>query len=88
MRIKIIFHTLYNIRKTNIEISKKGINLKKETIDIDNFINYFATELYIANPDWPRHNVAVWRTLYEGSKNKYAEIYTLRHKCYGYIKRI
>ncbi|MBQ4124082.1 CotH kinase family protein [bacterium] len=67
------FHTLYNIRKTNIEIAKKEINLKKETIDIDNFINYFATELYIANPDWPRHNVAVWRTLYEGSKNKYAD---------------
>ncbi len=33
-----------------------------DIIDIDNFIDYFAIELYIRNTDWPSNNVALWRS--------------------------
>ncbi len=31
-------------------------------IDIDSYIDYYATQIYIANSDWPHHNFALWRT--------------------------
>lgn len=30
-------------------------------MDIDNLFNYLATEIYIANSDWPRANTQLWR---------------------------
>ena len=34
-----------------------------ELIDIDSFIDYYATQIYVArNRDWPRWNEAMWRT--------------------------
>lgn len=33
-----------------------------QMIDIDNFIDYFCTEIYIANADWPGNNYRLWRT--------------------------
>lgn len=33
-----------------------------EMIDIQSCIDYYATEIYIANTDWPHHNVQMWRT--------------------------
>jgi hypothetical protein len=30
--------------------------------DIDNFIDYWAAEIYIYNEDWPQNNYRVWRT--------------------------
>jgi len=33
-----------------------------ELIDIRSYIDYFATEIYIGNRDWPGHNYACWRT--------------------------
>jgi len=33
-----------------------------ELIDIDSCLDYYATEIYIANVDWPINNVALWRT--------------------------
>ncbi|MEL7220673.1 MAG: CotH kinase family protein [Bacteroidota bacterium] len=34
----------------------------KERIDIDNFIDYFFTEIYFNNPDWPGNNSKMWRS--------------------------
>lgn len=34
----------------------------RELIDIDSCVDYFATEIYVANVDWPHHNVQLWRT--------------------------
>lgn len=31
-------------------------------IDMDSCIDYYATEIYIANDDWPDNNVVLWRT--------------------------
>lgn len=33
-----------------------------ELIDMDSYIDYYATEIYIANADWPQNNFALWRT--------------------------
>ncbi len=33
----------------------------EERIDINEFINYYLAELYIANYDWPANNIMVWR---------------------------
>ncbi|MCK9523412.1 MAG: CotH kinase family protein [Proteobacteria bacterium] len=30
--------------------------------DIDNFIDYWATEIYLFNQDWPHRNFRLWRT--------------------------
>ncbi|MBR4718712.1 MAG: CotH kinase family protein [Lachnospiraceae bacterium] len=33
-----------------------------DQIDIESCIDYYATEIYIANDDWPHNNTALWRT--------------------------
>lgn len=33
----------------------------KEMIDIDNFIDYYITQMFINNVDWPSNNSKVWR---------------------------
>ncbi|MFC2145603.1 CotH kinase family protein [Actinomycetota bacterium] len=30
-------------------------------MDIDNFINYFASQIFILNNDWPQNNIRFWR---------------------------
>ncbi len=32
-----------------------------DMIDIESFINYFLTEIYYANTDWPNNNIKVWK---------------------------
>jgi hypothetical protein len=32
-----------------------------DSFDIDNMIDYFASEIYISNWDWPQNNVKFWR---------------------------
>ena len=31
-------------------------------VDMDNWIDYYALEIYIANTDWPKNNRMIWRT--------------------------
>lgn len=38
-------------------------------IDIDNYIDYFAVEIYIANIDWPHRNKELWRVDEAGDGN-------------------
>lgn len=33
-----------------------------ERIDINEYINYHATQIYVANYDWPANNVGIWRS--------------------------
>lgn len=45
----------------------------QEIIDIDSFIDYYATMIYIArNSDWPNDNTALWRTKEKG-KTEYTD---------------
>jgi hypothetical protein len=36
-------------------------------VDIDNFLTYYAVQIYVANGDWPGNNIAVYR--YAGTQN-------------------
>ena len=38
----------------------------KALLDIDEFTNYMATELYIGNDDWPENNVKAYRSQMDG----------------------
>lgn len=40
----------------------------KDRIDIDNFIQYQLTEIYLNNRDWPGNNIKFWNTTAAGSK--------------------
>ena len=45
----------HNLKKDN------DFNYVKSQMDMDNFIDYVITELYIANTDWPSHNIRFWK---------------------------
>lgn len=40
-------------------------------VDIENYSDYFISEMYYVNPDWPHHNTKYWRTYADGSKWRY-----------------
>ena len=41
--------------------------------DIQNFIDYYAAQLYIRNEDWPQNNYRLWRTRTVESGNPYGD---------------
>lgn len=42
-----------------------------ERLDISSYIDYVATQIYLANVDWPRNNIKFWRPVAEGGKWRY-----------------
>lgn len=44
-----------------------------EMIDINNFIDYYAIQIYIGNHDWPENNKALWRTREKNDLNIWAD---------------
>ena len=43
-------------------------------VDIDSFVDYYATEIYIANSDWdPEKNYLIWRARISDGTNPYAD---------------
>jgi hypothetical protein len=42
-------------------------------VDIDNFIDYWAAEIYIYNEDWPQNNYRIWRTRNVEPGNPYGD---------------
>ena len=42
-----------------------------DVFDIDNFIDYWAAEIYIYNEDWPHNNFRLWRTRNTEAGNPY-----------------
>ncbi|MBP7498175.1 MAG: CotH kinase family protein, partial [Bacteroidales bacterium] len=53
----------------NNDISKtSNYNHIKSLMDIDNYIDYQITEIYLNNYDWPENNVKFWKTHKTGSK--------------------
>jgi len=52
---------------------KEDANFNKvaEQIDIDNYINYMQTEMFINNRDWPHNNLKKWRVASQKTKWKW-----------------
>ncbi|MBO4866563.1 MAG: CotH kinase family protein [Ruminococcus sp.] len=44
-----------------------------EKIDIQSFMDYFASQIYWSNQDWPKRNIASWRSNTIDSSNPYAD---------------
>jgi len=44
-----------------------------DAFDIDNFIDYWAAEIYIYNEDWPHNNYRIWRTRNTEPGNPYGD---------------
>ncbi len=44
-----------------------------QKVDVQSFMDYFASEIYIANSDWPQNNTAVWRSNSVDLENPYAD---------------
>ncbi|MBI3235685.1 MAG: lamin tail domain-containing protein [Bacteroidetes bacterium] len=48
-----------------------NFNKVAKYIDLDNWIDYFTTEMYIANTDWPGNNIKWWRPQRQDGKWRY-----------------
>lgn len=56
---KEIFNEWYTLAKTSYEgLSYERI---KEIVDIEEYINYMAIEIYLAGHDWPKNNIKAFR---------------------------
>ena len=44
-----------------------------EKVDVQSFMDYFSSEIYIANSDWPQNNTAVWRSKSVDPENPYSD---------------
>ncbi len=51
--------------------AKANYDLIDKEIDIENFTNYFISQIYFDNRDWPGNNVRMWKTNVPGAKWKY-----------------
>lgn len=69
----LLFNNMMNyIQNTDMTI-EKNYEKAKELIDIDSFLDYYATMIYIArSEDWPGNNFAVWRSR-EVGESEYAD---------------
>ncbi len=43
----------------------------KQMVDIDEYCNYMAIQLFLGNSDWPQNNVKGWKPLMEGGKFRF-----------------
>ena len=52
---------------------KDDANFKKiaDQIDVDNYINYMQTEMFVNNRDWPHNNMKKWRVASQKTKWKW-----------------
>ena len=59
---------LTNFIQNNSMQNLDNYNQLAERIDLNEFMNYHAVEIYLANYDWPGNNSTVWRDKREGGK--------------------
>ncbi|MCD7722164.1 MAG: CotH kinase family protein, partial [Prevotellaceae bacterium] len=50
----------------------------RQLVDIDEYCNYMAVQLYLCNSDWPHNNLKVWRPITEGGKFRHI-LYDIDH---------
>ena len=56
-----IYDEMFDFLCNNDMKNKSCYRRACELIDMDSYIDYYATEIYIANTDWPHKNFALWR---------------------------
>jgi hypothetical protein len=60
-----------NLANTLNLVQDSNFNKVAKYIDLDNWIDYFSTEMYIANTDWPGNNIKWWRPQRTDGKWRY-----------------
>lgn len=63
--------SLMNYVQTHDLKKADAYNYVSSQLDITNFIDYHIAETFIANVDWPDHNIRYWRSSEQGSKWKW-----------------
>ena len=52
---------MYRFITRNDMTSKRNYDHVNTLMDIENYIDYYAAQLYFANVDWPQNNIQYWR---------------------------
>jgi hypothetical protein len=55
------YMALYNFISSNNMSVQANYEYVKSQIDINNFINYYVSQIYCANRDWPGNNLKYWK---------------------------
>jgi CotH kinase protein/Lamin Tail Domain/Fn3 associated/Secretion system C-terminal sorting domain/Divergent InlB B-repeat domain len=64
-----MFHRAMITYAVNNDINEESVfDSLSKMMDIDNYLNYYATEIFIGNTDWPINNNKCWRSLNPDSK--------------------
>jgi len=62
------WHELYNFISANSIKDQANFDQVASKIDIESFIDYFSSQIYFANHDWPGNNIRFWKTTDPTSK--------------------
>lgn len=62
------YNNLLDYVQINDMSLKSNYDYVKQKVDIDNYLNYFASEVYLGNVDWVNTNIKFWR--YKGFDTK------------------
>jgi len=55
------YSSLYSFMATNDLSMQANYNIVTNDLDIQNCINYYITQMYVVNEDWPGNNIKYWR---------------------------
>lgn len=56
------YWTMYSFVENNSLATQINYNKMMRYIDVDSFIDYFASQIYFQNHDWPGNNIRYWKT--------------------------
>jgi hypothetical protein len=56
------YWTMYSFLENNTLATQANYNQMLEWIDVNSFIDYFSSEIYFRNHDWPGNNIKYWKT--------------------------
>ena len=62
------YNNLINYIKTNDLTDNNAYKYVTDRIDINNYLNYMVSEVYMGNLDWPNNNVRYWKEKKDGAK--------------------
>ena len=53
---------MFSFLENNTLATEENYNKMLEYIDVNSFIDYFASQIYFRNHDWPGNNIRYWKT--------------------------
>lgn len=55
------YKTLYDLVQLEEKLSDSTLKIVETMMDIENYLDYYSFQVYIANKDWPFNNIMYWR---------------------------